>query len=429
MASIVSDLDDAVQRGDKGFAPEVFGRRLSDLAGQAHGLFDGTFSPPVMILKSSALRHNIETMAAYCRERGVDLAPHGKTTLAPKLFERQLQAGAWGITVATPAQVVLARSAGVERVILANELIDPPAIRWLAGELRRDLAFDFLCYIDSVAGVQLLEDSLGSPGNGRPLDVLVEVGPRGGRTGCRSIDEARAVARAASAVKGLRVVGVAGFEGLIGHDLTDEVIGAVRAFLELIRLCAADLAADGLIVDRGDGVILSAGGSVFFDEVVAVLGRGLPGGHASRVVLRSGAYVSHDSGLYERLSPFTRAGHDGRYTLLPALEAWGEVLSTPEDGLAIVGVGRRDVPSDQGLPVPSSIHRPGRETVADAQPCRVSALNDQHAFVAVSPGVDVRVGDWMSFGVSHPCTAFDKWRVLPEVDDSYRVKEFVRTYF
>ena len=421
--------DDVVDGTFKGFAPATHGRRLGDLIGENRHLFDGTFSSPLMILRSAALEHNIATMAAWCAAHGVDLAPHGKTTLAPQLFHRQLKAGAWAITVATPAQVVLCRSAGLPRVLLANELLDAAVIRWALDELARDPAFELMCYIDSLEGVRRLEQGIQGSGTGRPLDVLVEVGFAGGRSGCRTLEQAQEVAGAASQVAGLRVVGVAGYEGLIGHDLTDDVLSRVRGFLGFLHRSAAELAAEGLIVDRGDGIILSAGGSVFFDEVVAVLGQPLAGGFASRVVLRSGAYVSHDSGLYERLSPFSRPGNDGRYTLLPALEAWGEVLSTPEDGLAIVGLGRRDVPTDQGLPVPLAVRRAGGEEVVDARACRVTGLNDQHAYIAVPPEVDVLVGDWLSVGVSHPCTAFDKWRIIPEIDDSDRIVDFVRTWF
>jgi D-serine deaminase-like pyridoxal phosphate-dependent protein len=412
----------------KGFAPATHGRRLASLIEDGVSLFDGTFSPPLMVLKSSALGHNIATMAAYCRGHGVDFAPHGKTTLAPQLFARQLAAGAWGISVATPAQVALCRAAGVPRVLLANELVDPAVIAWIIGEMRVDPGFDFLCYIDSVEGVRLLGDGLARSSSARPFDVLVEMGPLGGRTGCRTLDEARAVVRAASRVHGLRVVGVAGYEGGIGHELTGAVFDRVRAFLGLMRQTAQELANEGLLIDRGDGIVLSAGGSVFFDDVVAALAPPLAG-CASRCILRAGAYVSHDAGHYAHLSPFTRPGTSLESPLQPALEAWGHVLSTPEPRLAIVGVGRRDVPFDLGMPIPQAVWRPGAGAFIDARPCSVRELNDQHAFVEVPAGFDLRVGDWLSFGISHPCTAFDKWHLIPEVDEGYRIVDFIETYF
>jgi D-serine deaminase-like pyridoxal phosphate-dependent protein len=234
------------------------------------------------------------------------------------------------------------------------------------------------------------------------------------------------------------VVGVAGFEGGIGGELSPEVLAMVGGFLDRMHAAASALVEADLVADRGGGVILSAGGSVFFDLVADVLSRPLPRGRASRCVLRSGCYVTHDSGYYARLSPFTRRGAGGEYTLRPALEVWAEVLSTPEPGLAIAGIGRRDVAFDRDLPIPL-LHLPALDrprgavpragSFRDASGCRVRDLNDQHAFVALAEGLAVRPGDWMSFGISHPCTAVDKWRLLVEIDDDYRVVGLVETTF
>jgi D-serine deaminase-like pyridoxal phosphate-dependent protein len=421
-------LDEGIDRRFKGLSPVVDGQRLGELVESRASLFGGAFAPPVMVLKRNALDHNIETMARYCRDNGVDLAPHGKTTMAPRIFERQVAAGAWAITAATAAHVAVYRAAGIRRILLANELVDPGAIDWLLADLAADPGFDFLCYVDSVAGVRLLADGLANRSIGRPFDVLVEIGYEGGRTGCRTIDQARDVARAVAGVDGLRAVGLSGFEGLIGRDLSAGTMGGVDAFLESIRSAAERLCDEGLLSDRGGGVILSSGGSAFFDRVVAAFAKPI-GGTPVRCVLRSGCYVSHDSGYYDRMSPFTRPGADPRYRLLPALQAWGEVLSVPEDGLAIVSLGRRDVPFDRDLPIPQLLRRRGSAELEDATGLTFRSLNDQHGFLGVPSGVELRPGDWLSFGVSHPCTAFDKWRLLPEVDDDYRLVGFIRTFF
>jgi D-serine deaminase-like pyridoxal phosphate-dependent protein len=421
----------AIERPVKGLAPGVsLGEVLASLPDRP-SLFGGAFTPPVMTLRRSALEHNIATMARYCRDRGVDLAPHGKTTMAARIFERQLAAGAWAITVATPAQAAFCRSIGVPRVLLANELVDEPSIAWLAGELATDPGLDFLCYVDSVEGVKRIARGAAATGSGRPFDVLVEVGFEGGRTGCRTMEQVVDIARAAADTTGVRVVGVAGFEGGIGSEPTPEVCAAVDRFLRSIHSAAAALVSAGLAADRGGGVILSAGGSVFFDRAADVLTDPMPDGVASRCVLRSGCTVTHDSGFYERMSPFTRPGSDPDTTLLPALEVWAEILSTPEPGLALAGMGRRDVSFDLGLPIPLRVHAGrGRSSgVRSATACRVTALNDQHAFVALDAGFEVRPGDWMSFGISHPCTAMDKWRMLAEVDEGDRIVDLVDTTF
>jgi hypothetical protein len=124
---------------------------------QGWNVLDGDFMPPVMVLKDSALRHNLDEMAAYCRGNSISLAPHVKTHMAPQLFQMQLDAGAWGLTVANISQARVWRAFGAGRVILANELVEPTSVRWVAEELKRDLSFAFYCLVDSVAGVALGE--------------------------------------------------------------------------------------------------------------------------------------------------------------------------------------------------------------------------------------------------------------------------------
>jgi D-serine deaminase-like pyridoxal phosphate-dependent protein len=139
------------------------------------------------------------------------------------------------------------------------------------------------------------------------------------------------------------------------------------------------------------------------------------------LVLRCGSYVTHDSALYERVSPL--AG-----LLRPAIEAWGTVLSRPEPELAIVGFGKRDVPHDLELPMPDVVlGRSGLRRVDGT--LTVTALNDQHGFLRLPPGDELAVGDLVGCGVCHPCTSFDKWRLIPVVDDDYTVVDAVRTFF
>ncbi len=414
----------------KGLAPSMFGLTLDELAAARPSLFDGAFMPPVMVLREEALRNNIEAMARYARTSGVEHAPHGKTTLAPRIFDLQADAGAWGISVGTPSQVVLCRAFGLSRVLLANELVDPVAIDWILRELAADPGLEFLAYLDSLDGVRLLGDRLPAsrPRDAlRGLGLLIEMGPTGGRTGCRSVEDAVEVGRAASAA-GLPVVGVAGYEGGLGGTIDATVLGRVRAFLGLMRDAAEALLAEGLLVDAARP-ILSAGGSVFFDEVVAAFTAPLRGGTRPRTIIRPGAYVSHDAGHYEGLSPFSRPGGIAGFALRPALEAWGQLVSVPEAGLAIANIGRRDVSFDLGMPIPLRLRRPATGEWQDASGMIVTGLNDQHAFVRVPGGVDARVGDWIAFGISHPCTAFDKWHLLPVVDADDHVVDVVRTYF
>ena len=335
----------------------------------------------------------------FCGEHGVALAPHGKTTMAPQLFADQLAAGAWGITAATVGQAQVMASVGVERILLANQVVDPRAIRWLA-----ESEPELLCLVDSVAGVEALD----AAGAARPIQVLVEIGVSERRGGLRGTDAALRVLEAAARASHVEPVGVECFEGVVGDR------PAVEELLERVAALAVAGRERGLLPDP---VLLSAGGSIFFDAAAGL--RRI----SDHVVLRSGCYLSHDDGIYEAASPLGRA-HGATDPLLPALELWTDVLSCPEPGRAIAGVGRRDAPYDAGLPTVLRAYRGGEPVPLEG--ATVTELNDQHAFVTAD---GLEVGDLLCLGISHPCGAFDRWRTLLEVDADYTVTRAIRTYF
>lgn len=335
-------------------------------------------SLPELVLHESALAHNLAVMAEYCRTAGVELAPHAKTHMSPELTARQLAAGAWGLTAATPAQVRTLAGWRVPRILHANLLVDPADIDWVATELLVPGGPEFLTYLDSGAGLDLLLDRLAVHRPARPLRLLLELGSPGGRTGVRDDDAARALAARVRGSALVELAGIAAFEGLT-HDPEPRaaLLARVRALTEELR-----------------PPLVTAGGSSYFDEVVAALGD-----LDATLVLRSGCYVTHDHGVYQRTSPL-------RDRFRPALELRAAVLSQPEDGLAILGFGRREAPTDDRLPV-----------VLGHDDWTVTAVNDHHAFLALPSGVRLAPGTVLRLGLSHPCGAFDRWRAIPVLAD------------
>ena len=413
-----------IDLGTKGFPVVDEPVATSEVAAQGWSLRD--LPTPLMVLHRDAVEHNLATMAEFCQRHGLEFAPHGKTTMAPKLFQAQLSAGAWGITLATANQVLTARGFGVPHIFLANELLDPVALRWLIAERERDPAFEFLCYVDSDRGVDILEERLRALRAERPLPVLVELGYQGGRTGCRTIPEAVHVAGRVVSSDVLHLAGVAGYEGTICHDRSPECLSLVLAYLDRLRELTTTMIDAGTF-DGAERILLTAGGSAFFDLVVDRLRGPWPGDADVGVVLRSGCYLTHDSGIYERVSPLPT--RDGERGFQPAMELWASVLSRPEPQLALVGFGKRDVPFDIDLPIPQIVRAPGGEVRRAAGLLTIRELNDQHAYAGVEPGLTLEVGDTVRCGLSHPCTAFDKWRVIPVLDDEDRVVDAIATFF
>lgn len=386
---------------------------------------------PIAVLKDHALTHNGAWMRRFLGASGAAIAPHGKTTMSPQLFARQIADGAWAMTLATIQQVQVARDFGVGRIVLANQLVGRQAIRYVVDELKRDPGFEFYCLVDSAANVAALAAAVREGGLGRPLQVLLEGGYPGGRTGCRDIAAALDVARAVKdAGPPLALRGVEGFEGLFHGATAAETAGQVAHFLNFLVAVAVAAAREDLFAPGP--LILSAGGSAFYDMVAKRFA--LAGISREVMVLtRSGCYLTHDSVLYREAfadlvarSPEVNADGEG---LRPALEVWAYVQSRPEPEKALLTMGKRDVSYDE-LPVPLFWCRPG-----DRRPRPVGAghvvtgLNDQHCHMTVPAGSPLQIGDMVGFGVSHPCLTFDKWPVLYVVGDDYTVAEAVRTFF
>ncbi|GHF14410.1 amino acid deaminase [Streptomyces griseoluteus] len=403
----------------KGLPPDAAGLTVGELAAERRNLFTGGFATPVLALSAERLAHNLALMETYAARHGLAFAPHGKTSMAPQLFARQIEHGAWGITVAAPHQMWVAREFGVQRIFLANELVDAAALRRIAAELAADPDFRLVTYVDSVRGVELMDAAL--TGAARPLDVVVELAAgEGARTGARTEAECAAVAAAVAATGTLRLVGVAGYEGEVPKADPERV----AAYLRRLTALAAALDAEGLF-GRADEIVVSAGGSAWFDTVAEVFA-GVP--ELSRPVLkllRSGAYVSHDDGHYRRITPFNRVPQEG--ALEPAFRLWAQVVSRPEPGQAFVNAGKRDAAYDLDRPEAQVVRRDGAEHPATG--ITVTALSDQHMWLATTPEADVMVGDWIGFGLSHPCTSFDKWQLIPVAEADGTVVQYIRTFF
>ncbi|MDH3662778.1 MAG: amino acid deaminase [Alphaproteobacteria bacterium] len=425
-------LSTTIEPITKGWPAGMGSLPLDEIGKQGWSLRNQDLALPALVLRDSAIRHNSRWMRAFLERHDVQLCPHGKTTMAPQLFARQLDDGAFGITVATVQQMRVCRRFGVKRVLMANQLVGRQAIREVLLALKADPDFDFYCLVDSVDGVHLLDQEVRAFGGTPALQVLLEGGIAGRRTGSRSVADALEVARAAKAAPGLALRGVEGFEGVFGRDPEGGSAAKVQEFLGFLVEIAKAVAAENLFAPGP--VVLSAGGSAHFDQVTKVF-KAADLGRETKVILRSGCYFSHDSGMYrqafadlgQRAPELAELGQG----LRPALEVWAYVQSRPEPGRLLATMGKRDVSFDSSLPAPERWFRPGVHAAPEALPKghATVALNDQHAFLDVPAESPLKVGDILTFGISHPCTTFDKWQLIYVVDDDDRVIEGVRTFF
>ena len=418
-------LDPLLDATFKGFPHGAAPLRRSQVGAQGWNVLAGDLPLPLAVIRRDALAHNVGWMQRFADSSGVSFAPHGKTTMSPQLFRRQLDAGAWGLTFATVTQLQAGIAAGARNILIANQVLDAANLGAIAAlrETHPDVRVVFL--LDSAAQLALIEAlSLDDP-----FEVLVEVGVAGGRTGVRSQADALALARRAHASEAVALAGIECYEGLGSMVGGEGDQAAVTELMDRVEQLARACDAQGLF--DTDEAIVSAGGSAVFDLVVPRLRVSLS--RPVRGLLRSGCYVTHDQGHYTRLvhALNRRIGCDDAQGLRAALEVWALVQSLPEPGLAILAVGKRDISFDLGPPLPLAVvARASRERVPAPADWAVTKLNDQHAYLKL--GADsggLQVGDRVCLGLSHPCTTFDKWRWMPVVNEACDVVDAIVTWF
>ncbi len=421
-------LDDRI----RGVPPGTSAFPAADVAMRGWRPVDGAMALPVLTLDEAAFLNNRDLMLAYARAAGVKIAPHAKTPMAPDLARSLIEAGAWGATVADIRQATVMLRAGFSRLLIANEVGGLGGARRLAALASLWPQAELNVFADSVSAVEAL-DAAWREKTAPPLPVLVEIGA--GRAGARSRGEALAAANAVVASGGrLRLAGLATYEGAATKASPEATDAAIDALLRLAIETLADVRA---LAGPEAPLLVTAGGSSFFDQVIAALKPAIAADGRTTLVIRSGAIFFYDHGVYERALAalderrgFSIDGslREARRAFRPALRVWAEVLSRPEPDLAICGMGMRDVSFDQGFPTPLRVHRGGR-ALAAAAGGHVVKLNDQHAFLALAAGEDLEVGDVVEFGISHPCTCLDRYRFIFGLDENGAVRHAFPTYF
>lgn len=421
-----TDIDDRVRGFPTGHAP-VF---LRDIGNYGWKPFDGEMALPLMSLDEAAFEANATAMLAYAKSQAVEIAPHAKTPMSPVLAKRLIDKGAWGVTVADMRQAAVLLRAGFRKLILGNEIGGSHAARRLARLLAQYPDAEMYVFVDSVALANSLLAEWHERADLPKLGLLVELGVA--RAGARSPATAQSVVETILSGEraNITLAGVAAYEGAAGVPDPVETLARIDALL------SEATAVYRFIRDRIGllrPLLLTAGGSLFFDRVAAAWAPLLEADGNLTIMLRSGAVFFHDHGVYERgieqLDARQGFGEEqASNAFRPALRLWAEVLSRPEPGTVICGFGMRDVAIDQDLPKALSLFRNGQKHGAFAD-ATVLKLNDQHAFIQCAADADVAIGDVIEFGISHPCTCLDRHSLIYGLDETATVINAYPTCF
>ena len=421
-------LDPVIDASFKGFPHHSAPLRRSAVGAQNWNVLQGDLPLPLAVIRRDALAHNLAWMQDFAQAHGIGMAPHGKTTMSPQLFQRQLEAGAWGMTFATVTQLRAGVAAGAQRCLIANQVFASIDLQGIADLKRAHTGLRIVFLVDSAEQLALIEDWFATHPGAPPFEVLLEMGVAGGRSGCRDHGQALALATQLRASSAVQLVGIECYEGLAatGNTQSDEPYAAklMKRMTDIAKAC------DVQNLFEHEEILITAGGSAIFDLVAdhlqPVLSRPVRG------LLRSGCYVTHDQGNYKRMMSAISSRLGCGDGLHAALEVWAAVQSRPEPGLAILTVGKRDISYDQEMPTTLMFCKRGTHA---PQPTPVdwaiTGLNDQHAYLRWTDPVSesLQVGDLVCLGISHPCTTFDKWRWMPLVDAQYIVCDAIVTCF
>ncbi len=417
----------------KGFPAAHAPLALGDIGAQTWNLLAGDLPAPVAVLKQSALQHNARWMRHLLDTFGLQLAPHAKTTMTPHLWAQQAAHGCWGLTVATVQQAEVAVAFGCRNLLIANQVTGRAQVRGIVGLTQHNADLNLNVLVDSIAGLRALSDDIAEAKTEQRINVLLELGFPGGRTGCRTVEEAETVLDELISHRArARLAGIAGYEGMIVTPSGAEDGPRVEAYFD--RFAALAELADRRNAFETDEVILTAGGSSYYD----IVGRRLKQIALRKPtvkILRSGCYVTHDCGTYvehlDQMKHRDPAVAQDLGLLEPALFVCCLVQSVPEPGLALLTMGKRDVGFDLHVPQPVWRYRTHATPQPEPTPkdWKITNLNDQHAYLRMPAGADIAVGDLICCGISHPCTTFDRWRLIHVVDDGWTSLGAVPTFF
>ncbi|MGB1199919.1 MAG: amino acid deaminase [Cognaticolwellia aestuarii] len=382
---------------------------------------------PVAVVKEKALLNNAQWMQSFSERSEVKLAPHGKTSMAPELFKLQLEHGCWGISLATVPQVINAYQSGVKRIILANQLVGKYHFKMIADLLRKgDLTF--YCFVDSIENARQLDQYFSQCDIS--LNILIELGVEGGRCGWRDFDDISALVDVIAQSNSLQLCGLSFYEGVIHGD---EAQANICQFIDKVKKLAIDLASANAFANSS--IIITGAGSAWYDVVAKQLMADTKHTNLEyQVIIRPGCYLIHDTGIYqtaqEQVLERSQLACDVTGELISSLELWAYVHSVPESGLAIVGLGKRDVAFDAGLPTPEYVYRPGDNfPVKVAGSWQVTAIMDQHCMMKIAADSSLQPGDIVIFSSSHPCLTIDKWRYLGIINENFVINKTIATYF
>jgi D-serine deaminase-like pyridoxal phosphate-dependent protein len=319
------------------------------------GLSVNDLDTPALLLDLEAFEYNIDKMAGYFRERGVQWRPHAKAFKCPAIAHILRRAGAIGVTVAKVSEAEVMAAGGITDILIAHLVVGPSKLVRLAAVQKQA---DVKVTVDHPDHV--VELSRAAEAAGVTIGVLVDVDLGMKRTGVPTSSDAVMLARQVSASPGLRFEGLMGYEGhtLMIADAAEKRAAIAAAIAKLLQT-------RDLVEAAGHACrIISAGGSGSYQYTADIAG-------ITEIQAGGGIFACQ---YYTKMCQVE--GHR------PALSVLATVVSRPARDRAILDIGQKSISQHQTPPV-----------FRDYPNCRVAGLSAEHATIAVDSQNDLPIGE------------------------------------
>jgi D-serine deaminase-like pyridoxal phosphate-dependent protein len=330
------------------------------------GRATSTLDTPALVVDLDVLDANIERIAAACRSEGIAWRPHVKSVSVPAIAQRLIDAGAIGVTVAKLSAATVMVDAGIDDVLVANQVVGQVKIARLMELLRRA---SVTVAVDDLANVDALEAAATAAGLVAPVVIEVDLGLR--RAGVPPGDSVVALAGEITRRSSLRFAGLMGWEGPTAYVVDPaEKAAAIRAAVGLLVASADACRAAGLPVR-----IVSCGGT---------------GTYATSARVPGVTEIQAGGGIFSDVRYRTKVFVDHPY----ALTVLSTVTSRPTPTRIVCDAGKKTMSSDAAVPLPIGLDG-----------VRSVALSAEHATIELEePTATPAAGDTLAFVVGYSDT-------------------------
>jgi D-serine deaminase-like pyridoxal phosphate-dependent protein len=319
---------------------------------------------PALLVDWDGLMRNLDRMRSDMARLKTNVRPHGKTHKSPAIAHLQRQAGAIGLCCATIGEAEVMAAAGIDNILIANEMVDEIAIRRTVNLARHA---QIIVPVDD--GKNIRELSAAARHYNAKLDVLVDLDVGLGRCGARSLEQLVELAKTVNQSPALRLRGVFGYEGQV-QFIPDRVERTKqgRAANQLLADAAKTLCGMGFNIE-----IVSGGGTGTYD---------IAGGFPGITEIEPGSYVFMD-GTYNKLGlPFEQS-----------LTVLSTVVSRPADDVVVLDAGSKGISPERFNP----------SVLGSENAIEIKKLAEEHAIGTLRSGIDPRPGDKLRLIPSHCC--------------------------